>query len=394
MRCLWLTLADPDPPLDGQLVYSGGLVRAFADTGAKVTVIGLRSEKGTARTGCEGNIRWQIPDSRQRPRWTSLTSALPHMASRCDTPAMRKTLDRMLQTNSWDAIVFDSISAGWALPAIRRHYAGAARRPRQIYLSHNHEVSLRRALASNRSNPLMRQAQWLDAWKTRKLEHELIESSDLVTAITLQDRELYRAEWPDKPIEVLSPGYSGRQLAERTITADVPRRAVLVGSFDWAAKRMNLEEFLAVADPIFAAHGIELQVVGAGDRDYFQRLESGLSATRFTGTVERVEKFIDDARIAVLPERIGGGFKLKLLEYVFNRIPVLGLKGSIAGTPLEDKSSVLLFSSQSELASGVSRMIDNLGRLNQLQDAAYAACRNAFDWASRGAKLASAMEAI
>ena len=127
---------------------------------------------------------------------------------------------------------------------------------------------------------------------------------------------------------------------------------------------------------------------------YFAQLQSKLSATRFTGTVEHVEEFISDARIAVLPERIGGGFKLKLLEYVFNRIPVLGLRGSVAGTPLRDDSSVLLFSNQTELARGVTRMIDNLGRLNQLQNAAYAACRNAFDWASRGKRLVTALESL
>jgi glycosyltransferase involved in cell wall biosynthesis len=306
---------------------------------------------------------------------------------------MRSLLDSLLEKSNWDAIVFDSISAGWALPAVRKRFANG-RVPRMVYVSHNHEASLRKNLAENRSGGLMRQAQRLDALKVSRLERDLIRSSDFVTAITEEDRDLYASEWPDKSIEVLSPGYSGRSLRERNITGDIPRRAVLVGSFDWIAKRMNLEEFLRVADPIFAEKGIELQVVGTGDKAYLEQLQNGLVATRFTGTVDHVEDYIDAARVAVLPERIGGGFKLKLLEYVFNRIPVLALKGSVVGTPLQNDSSVLLYPDQAALARGVSQLIDNLGVLNRLQNAAYAACRYAFDWESRGRQLLTALDSL
>jgi glycosyltransferase involved in cell wall biosynthesis len=306
---------------------------------------------------------------------------------------MRATLHRLLERSSWDAIVFDSLSAGWALPTIQRHYAANGHWPRIVYISHNHEASLRERLAQNRSG-ILRLAQSLDAMKVARLERALIRSSDFVTAITEEDRDRYAIEWPEKTIDVVSPGYSGRALENRNITDDVPRRAVIVGSFDWIAKRMNLEEFLDVADPIFAARGIELQIVGAGSKSYFTQLQSRLSATRFTGTVDRVEDYIDSARIAILPERIGGGFKLKVLEYVFNRIPVLALKGSTAGTPLREDSSILLYPDQTALACGVSRLIDNLSLLNRLQNAAFAACQFAFDWDSRGQRFLAALGSL
>ena len=307
---------------------------------------------------------------------------------------MRATLDRLLDRSGWDAIVFDSLSAGWALPAIKKHCAANGRSPRIVYISHNHEASLREKLAQNRSGVFMRHAQSLDALKVARLERAVIRSSDFITAITEEDRDRYASEWPEKTIDVVSPGYSGRALENRSITDDIPRRAVIVGSFDWIAKRMNLEEFLEVADPIFAARGIELQVVGAGSKSYFAQLQSRLTATKFTGTVERVEDYIDGARIAILPERIGGGFKLKVLEYVFNRIPVLGLKGSTAGTPLREESSILLYPDQTALACGVSRLIDNLGLLNRLQNAAFAACQFAFDWDTRGQRFLASLGSL
>ena len=41
MQCLWLTLADPEPATNGQLIYSKGLVEALSRTGASLRVIGL-----------------------------------------------------------------------------------------------------------------------------------------------------------------------------------------------------------------------------------------------------------------------------------------------------------------------------------------------------------------
>jgi glycosyltransferase involved in cell wall biosynthesis len=214
-----------------------------------------------------------------------------------------------------------------------------------------------------------------------------------VTAITPEDLQLYRRRRCDKPMGVLTPGYRGRRLPERRISADLPRRAVIVGSYDWIAKRMNLEEFVDVADPLFAEQGAELQAVGSAEKRFLDRLRQKATATCFTGTVPDVTRYIDEARIAIVPERNGGGFKLKVLEYVFNRIPVFALSGSFAGVPLIHNDSVMLFPDHAALAHGVLEAIDDVERLNRLQERAYAACRGRFDWASRGRQILSAITA-
>ena len=86
-----------------------------------------------------------------------------------------------------------------------------------------------------------------------------------------------------------------------------------------------------------------------------------------------------------------GGFKLKVLEYVFNRIPVFALTGSFAGVPLKHEESVMLFPDHTSLAQGVLEAIDDVERLNRLQERAYAACSDRFDWASRGRQILSAI---
>jgi polysaccharide biosynthesis protein PslH len=395
VRCLWLTLADPEPQHNGQYIYSGGLIDSVAAAGSEIEVLGLRRAGSARSSGCrDRQVVWWLPEDTIRPlqsRFGSLASSLPHIAYRCRTAEMRRLLDHLLAQDGWDGIVFDGISVGWALPHVLRHYEGRADRPCLVYVSHNHEESLRAQIADSQKLFLKRQAVRFDAMKVSRLERELVDSVDLVTAISPEDLSLYRRRRGDKPIDVLTPGYRGRRLADRRISADLPRRAVIVGSFDWIAKRMNLEEFVDVADPLFAELDAELQAVGSAEESFLDHLRRKTTATRFTGTVPDVTRYMDEARIAIVPERNGGGFKLKVLEYVFNRVPVFALTGSFAGVPLEHGRSVMLYPDHDALARGVLEAIDDVQWLNSLQERAYAACRDHFDWASRGRQILSAI---
>lgn len=395
MRCLWITLADPEPQYTGQFVYSGGLIKSFANAGADLEVLCLSRPESDRRSGArEGRITWWLGGTRRLPQWSSLGSRLPNIANRCRTPEMRRLLAERLADDRWDSIVFDGLSTAWALGPVLRKYPDRRRRPKIVHVSHNHEESSRALLSEGETTFLKRQALRWDGVKIGLMERALVRASDLVTAITPEDRDTYQKQWRDKPIEVLTPGYQGRDVGSRQITDNLPRRAVIVGTFDWIAKRINMEQFINAADALFAERGIELQIVGGGDPAFVRAMEKRVRATNFTGRVERVEDYLDEARIAIVPEQIGGGFKLKVLDYVFNRIPIVALHGSVAGVPLREDESVLLFTDHEQLAKGIMRSIGELDKLNHLQDAAYSACHDRFDWGSRGQRLATALAAL
>lgn len=392
MRCLWITLADPEPQYSGQFVYSAGLIDSFANAGAEINVLALGRPGSQRQSGTlDRGVRWWLGGTRRLPQWSSLASRLPNIANRCRTPDMRRLLRERLDENKWNVIVFDGLSTAWALEPVMRHYRNPSKRPKIVHVSHNHEESSRVLLAESQPGFVKRQVLRWDGVKIAQMERALVRAADLVTAITPEDRDTYQKQWPNKQIEVLTPGYRGRAVASRLMTESMPRRVVIVGTFDWIAKRINMEQFINAADAAFARRGIELQIIGSGDESFIRAMQQKVTATKFTGTVDRVEAYLDDARIAIVPEQIGGGFKLKILDYVFNRIPIMALHGSVAGVPLQDEKSILLFSSQQDLAGGVTDTIDRLDRLNRLQDEAYTVCRDRFDWSSRGLRLAAAL---
>ena len=78
-------------------------------------------------------------------------------------------LARSLAERHWDAVIFDSICAGWALDTVVQHRSRSPRPPKLVYLAHNHEVTVARRIASA-SRGLRRIVREVDAFKVARLE--------------------------------------------------------------------------------------------------------------------------------------------------------------------------------------------------------------------------------
>lgn len=397
--CLWLTRFYPYPPYAGDKIYTARLIEALAALDCTVTVLCSLEAVDCASEppkDVDQRIEWirKAPSGSDRA-WAYPISSLPRQALALATPTQRAAVEQLLRRQSWSVIVIDSVTMGWVLPQIETHWPDQAKRPPLIYLSHNHEASLRRTAARESSGSLLKRlALRLDAKRVAALEARLLAAAALVTVNTQADRRLYENDDPKQRYEVLVPGYDGPVAQERLLTADTPRRVVVVGSFGWLVKRQNLCEFLEAAAAPLAARGIGIDIVGSGPTGFLDRLRRWFPQATIHGQVAQVEPYLAAARISVVPERVGGGFKHKVLNAVFQRIPIFALSESITELPLDDGQSVRLCPGFHELVAAIIAEIDDLERLNSLQRNAFAACVGRFDWGDRGRRLRMAIDRL
>lgn len=391
LRCLWVARELPFPADSGDRLYTLGMARSLAQAGVEVTMIGHDVPPGTAVPAIERLTFAPVAGGRIG-RLRALLSRWPLMTSVQPTAAFRDRLAGLL-AEPWDAIVIDQLGSGWALEPCRQTAAGTtARRPLLIHLSHNHETSVWSGMwRESATDPARRLVMYQNYHKVRTLERHLVRNIDLLTTITSLDADLYRAERPDVPVLVMTPGYAGMPAPERAITADRPRRAVIVGSFRWVIKQENLRQFLAVADPLFARHGIGLDVVGDVPEPLAGELRAGLRATTLHGFVDDPAPILAGARLAIVPELIGGGFKLKFLDYLFGRLPVATISAAAAGMPEPVTRQMMMADTLPELAGRIVAAIDDVAALQAMQSRAFAAASHDFDWAVRGRQLAEAI---
>ncbi|HWM20654.1 MAG TPA: glycosyltransferase [Ilumatobacteraceae bacterium] len=386
IRCLWLSGDIPYPRLSGRRVYSAGLSNAIAAAGVEVVACGIDVDRAQTESTA---VEWR-PVTAMRPTSAArkLASRWPSMAEDRRTTTYRAALDAALREPGWDVAVVDHLQMCWALPALR-----AAGVP-IVYASQNHESSTRRESSTNVSwRDPMKAPLVLDARRAHRAERALVVNSSLVTAVTEADAVRFRADGA-RDVVVLSPGYSGATRGNRTINGDTPRAAVMVTNLEWHVKQANLMRLLDVADPLLADAGIELQIVGPAPSEFVDRVTGGLRATRFVGRVESLADALDAARVGIVCEREGGGFKLKALDYVFGRVAMAVLEGSMEGLPLSAGVDYVCGDTEEALAHEIVALVDDPAMCQRMQTSAFEHCATRFDWSTRGSELAAALQRV
>jgi glycosyltransferase involved in cell wall biosynthesis len=397
---LWLARALPFPLDSGDRIYSARLAGALAAAGASVHFVGHAAaaaampagdtaapsgQAGGQERGLEGVI-WHGIEGGTRPTWRGLLSAQPLNGAIHATPAYRAQL-RTLLAQDWDMVVVDHYGMAWVLPEVQRQRRRLSRPPVLVHVAHNHETTLWQGLVRHmRGSPLWRLGAGLNLLKVRRVEAALARGADLLCCIAAEDAEAFAPLRGSGRTLVLTPGYSGLDMPDRSLTPDVPRRVLMVGSFRWVAKQENLTALVREADGPFTEHGIGLDVVGDVPQSLRAQLAGHTSVT-LHGFVDDIAPLFRQARLAIVPEVIGGGFKLKFLDYVFGRLPVVTLDAAASGLPAAVRGAMLGCADLASLVRTVVAHIDDLAALDHLQRRAHAEAAPLFHWRDRGVAL-------
>jgi polysaccharide biosynthesis protein PslH len=391
---LWLGRTIPIPLNAGDRIYSAQLSGAVARQGAHVVFLGLNNPDDQAGSiaHLEPCVHWKIVPGAPNAKLLAPLSDLPMVGARFATRDYRKAIAHELEASNYDVVVFDQYGMSWAVPYVQQI---ARNRPALVHVSHDFETRVTDQIARNFNGDFLRGFLLKkNARKTRLAEESLARSSNLLVTLTEEDRAAFKEINPSLASVVLPPGYAGTKQRARGLSEAVPRRAIIVGSFSWIAKQMNLERLLEAASGIFVQHHVELHVVGLIPEPLLSRLQSRFPWVVFRGFVDDLRQEFQNARVALVPEEIGGGFKLKTLDYIFSRVPVAAVDAALNGVPTQLKSEFIVESSIGELLTAIVAGIDDIDRLNVMQNRAFELAEDLFNWDANGRPLLDALESI
>lgn len=391
-KVLWLARMLPLPLRTGDRIYTARLVEALGRSGAQVRYLGLANPEEPTLDASEldPSVQWEIVPGAPRGMARAMLSRRPVVGARFGTPVYRARVRQLLAAERWDAVVLDQYGLAWVLPLIA---AVQGKRPAIVHIAHDFETEVTAGIAAAyRGNPVRKLALSLNAGRTAAAERALATGSDLIVTLTGEDAELFRGIGANRANLIVPPGYDGPRMVARTIDAATPRRIGIVGSFDWTAKQINLASFLEAGDAILAEAGVELVVAGQMPPAFRAQWE-GLKATKLLGFVDDLPAFLGGCRMGLVIDAVGGGFKLKVLDYVMTRTPVAALRPALGGQAEAMTRHFLIADEAAALARSIVATINDLPRLNAMQDASYAAASTLHDWDNNGRALRSAIEA-
>ncbi|MGA2904470.1 MAG: glycosyltransferase [Candidatus Korobacteraceae bacterium] len=281
-------------------------------------------------------------------------------------------VDRLLRQQTFDTIQIESMH----LIAYARRIRQVAPQTRLILDWHNIESEILGRYAENDSNPLRGWYAQRTSALSRKVEDELLRLCHAHTVCSEREREVLLQRVPEARIEVVGNGVDCEFFAANPAADGGARRDVLfMGRMDYHANIDAALFFARKVWPLIHARRPELRLVIVGAQPAKPILALREQGITVTGTVDDVRPFYQSALTSVVPLRVGGGTRLKVLEAMAAGTPVvsttLGAEGLavtpgkdilIADTPEAMADAVVALQAESphwhELATNARRLVE------------------------------------
>jgi hypothetical protein len=129
-----------------------------------------------------------------------------------------------------------------------------------------------------------------------------------------------------------------------------------------------------------------VDVVGGTARTVDER-NRAYDGVNFLGYVDDLREYMGGVRLGLIPDEVGGGFKLRALTHAFMRVPMLALSKALHGMPFRDGIDFAGVASVDEMVAAIPSLMPDVARLNSLQDHAFSLCEGGFAWRDRAADL-------
>jgi glycosyltransferase involved in cell wall biosynthesis len=253
----------------------------------------------------------------------TILNPLPDLALRLSSPIMRQHMTRLLREKPYDVVQVEGVEMA---PYVPDRWAakqpGKTSRPRLVFDDHNAEYVLqKRAFLTDVRRPRRWVAAAYSLVQWRKLtsyERRVCRTADRVVAVSDVDADALRRLAPGLEVTVIPNGVDleFNRLGAASPAAGMGANAlVFTGKMDYRPNVDAVIWFVTAVLPGILAQipDARFYIVGQQPHVRVQALAEHPAVT-VTGRVPDVRPYIAGAAVYVVPLRIGGGTRLKVLE--------------------------------------------------------------------------------
>lgn len=315
----------------------------------------------------------------------SLTGPLPYTWAAYAHHQFRANLRAALDERTFDVVHCDHTHIAHTLFDLPT--------PPRVLNAHNIESVIVRRVAEHEPSPWKRRLiEWQYA-KTLRAEtdaHRLFDRSVVVSEV---DRTALQRLIPGAAISVVPNGVDVDDPV-RTLSGSESNAMVFVGTMDWLPNVDAVTFFVRDVFRRIKQHvpSAEFWIVGRNPSAAVirQQVEAGV---RVVGTVDDVRPFIARAGLVVVPLRIGGGTRLKILEAWAMSKPVLSTTIGAEGLAAIDGTNIALADTPEELAARAVSLMTHPEEAARLGEAGRQVVEQHFTWTHVADRLLEAYEA-
>ncbi len=362
MRILQLAPRFPFPLIDGgaigifkpteaiaQLGHEITFV-TFPDTDHEVTNVGLKQLGSFARVEL---VSKPLPSRNATLLRTMFNGAYP--IERRMMPEMYVLLQRLLQESKYDIVHIDACHMGKYGMWIKEKYGLPI-----VLRQHNFETQIYRRFAATTANPIAKLVASIHAKRMLVEETKIIAGHDRVVAISTEDEAQMAQYVPQANYRIIPAGVDTDYF--RPEHPENRGNSVLwVGGMDWEPNRDAVTFFAKDILPLVVEKhpDIVFNIVGSGTQELTAiEAESG-GRIRLHGRVPDIRPYLAAASVMVCPLRVGGGMRLKLLDFFAAGKAVVSTHIGAEGNRGINNKHILLVDEPTNFASAIVTLLDD-----------------------------------
>jgi glycosyltransferase involved in cell wall biosynthesis len=257
----------------------------------------------------------------------NLFSPLPYSVTSHSSEALEEAAKRLFENDRPDLWHCE-----WTPYAHAMH-----RRPGPwVVMAHNVESLIWQRYAENETNPLKHwyvEKQWK---KFERFESWAYPSATRAIAVSREDADRIEKQFGAKNVAIVDNGVDTAFFKPDNAVTPNPSRLLFLGSLDW---RPNLDAIRTLLDDVFprvraAEPTATLAIVGRKPPDSLRAEVARLTGVELHSDVPDVRPYLHAAGMLVVPLRIGGGSRLKILEALAAGTPVVTTTIGVEGLRL------------------------------------------------------------
>ena len=276
----------------------------------------------------------------------NLLSPLPYSVASHASPELRQAMRYVAASGAVDLWQCEGTTSAEML----RFVPG----PRIVH-TQNVEATIWRRYLENEHSPLRRwyiKGQWQ---KFRRYERQVLRGADHVVAVSQSDAMVFRDDYGVRRVDVVENGVDTAYFRPAEDVVRRPKRLLFLGSLDWRPNQDAVEQLLNVVFPAVRAREpqAELAIVGRNPSAALRIKIASQPGVELHPDVADVRPYLASAGLLVVPLRVGGGSRIKILEALASGLAVISTRVGAEGLDLEPEHHLTVVDTIAELIPAI-----------------------------------------
>ena len=279
----------------------------------------------------------------------SLASPVPYKILKFRSPRMRRAVADALSSGGFDMIHCEHL--------VMAQYAAERSSTPKVLTEHNIEWEIFQRYVEKHPNLFVRFFARVEAAKLRRYEAAVCRKFDQVFVLSEHDKLKLETETGPATIKVLTLPVSAAGAPERNRLAD--RLILSLGDLSNPAREESTWWFGKEIFPRIQQRvpDVRWAIIGSEPSPRIRSL--ACSAIQVTGYVSDLHDYVKKARVCVVPLRIGGGIRVKILDMLNWGVPCVTTPEGVQGLDLQHDEHILIARDAEAFAKATVEVLTN-----------------------------------